>query len=207
MDLVLLIHLQLSLITPYLFFFVRVGGFRCLILAGLCAGRSLKRFSLARGNCMVDPRLLTITSSLPPISTKLKRIQELQSSTKPPSFIQSWWLNSVWVCCKSVRCSSFSVWWQEVMLWSLYRGTGHDWRVCELSGAGAGMWEGPKALRTSTQSFTPVPSLVATHPACMPDGHQLPLWFKQEFNTCCTSTHHLTHWLRHFNDLLCAEWV
>lgn len=40
--------------------------------AGLWEGRSLKRFKLVRGNCMMDPILLTNTSSPPPISTMLK---------------------------------------------------------------------------------------------------------------------------------------
>lgn len=87
---------------------------------------------------------------------KAKGIQELQFSTKP-SFIQSWWSDSMWVCCKSVRCSSFSVWWQEVMsevftgAWGM-SGVFVSWVELELE---CGMdWR----LQINT-SFTPVPSL------------------------------------------------
>lgn len=47
-------------------------GFTRLLLAGLLIGRSLKRLSLVCGNGMLDPNLLTTTSSLPPISTVRK---------------------------------------------------------------------------------------------------------------------------------------
>ena len=55
-----------------------------------------------------------------------KEIQELQSSTKP-SLIQSCWLATMWVQCKSDRCSKFSVlFWvccckTALRLWAVWR--------------------------------------------------------------------------------------
>lgn len=92
----------------YLSFFFLEQGFTRLIFAGLRAGRSLKRFNLAPGNCMVDPRLLTNTSSLPPISTMLKKSMNYNPAQKP-SLIQCCWLATMWVQCQSDRCSKFSV--------------------------------------------------------------------------------------------------
>lgn len=90
----------------YLAFFCREDGFMRLLPTGLWEGRSLKRFKLVRGNCMVDPFLLTNTSSPPPISTMLK---ESRNYNPPQSYIQSCWWDTMWVRCKSVHCSGFSV--------------------------------------------------------------------------------------------------
>ncbi len=159
----------------YLAVFLWEDGFTRFFLIGLLVGRSLKRFNLVRGNSMVSPSLLTTTSSLPPISTVLKESRNYNPAQNL-ALSKSWWLDTMWVQYKSVRCSSFSVRWQWVMLREALLSLWAVWRVCELSGAGAGMQAGVTTLRISTHHSHLSPP--TPRPARMPGGHQPPLWFQ-----------------------------
>lgn len=144
----------------YLAFFFLEDGFTRLLLTGLWEGRSLKRFNLVRGNCMVDPSL-TNTSSLPPISTMLITVHKNHSPT------QTLALSSAvgWTPCEcgvNLSAAPVSLRADRKCCCKTSLRLGAVWRVCELSGAG--MQEGVTTPAYINTSFTPVPSLAGDTP-------------------------------------------
>lgn len=120
-------------------FFLREEGFARLLLAWLLWGRSLKRLSLVCGNGMAEPNLLTTTSSLPPISTPLTESRNYSPAQNLALSSPGSWracecvVSPLHLLCVVRGSDVVGLCWSSGAVWL---------RVCELSGAAAGMQRG-----------------------------------------------------------------